>query len=481
MEQWVYENLSSLLDFPVPADLTQCILQMRNERDLDEYLQTLLDYSNPKHRQFIIELKKQQATKNDLIGYKKLTGNNNVTQKQNEKKKGKVKGKENLMESMKIEKVEKPEKKKKFVNLYSQEGRDRETILLKVCAQEGAGPCFFCNELVCSPDQQAILSSNSKQADNLYNKLMEQKPTKELEDSMKHRNKLLEYDRNSARRTKVIDDESDYYQANSVWLSNAEREKLQKQEEATRAKKHGSRLNRKVILDLAGREVIDEFEEIDVFNDQLSEDSHEMIQSDALMDSMFPSLDFEQPVYVEVDSWTSKPSNESNTLNTVYRIQDREYLEMVDEGLCLSMHQPYASLLVAGIKVHEGRSWYSAHRGRLWIAAATKVPNKEEISALEHRYRVLLGDSIKFPNNYPTGCLLGYVNVVDVLPQEEYRRVHPEGDTDSPFVFICEDCKQLPIKFPMQGKHKIYKLDKKIHQAAVKSIERISKIKGFVN
>ena len=32
------------------------------------------------------------------------------------------------------------------------------------------------------------------------------------------------------------------------------------------------------------------------------------------------------------------------------RIQDKEYLEMVDEGRCLSMHQPWASLLVAGIK-----------------------------------------------------------------------------------------------------------------------------------
>lgn len=32
-------------------------------------------------------------------------------------------------------------------------------------------------------------------------------------------------------------------------------------------------------------------------------------------------------------------------------IQDKEYLEMSDLGLCLSMHQPYASLLVSGIKM----------------------------------------------------------------------------------------------------------------------------------
>ncbi len=32
------------------------------------------------------------------------------------------------------------------------------------------------------------------------------------------------------------------------------------------------------------------------------------------------------------------------------RIQDRELQEMGDEGMCLSMHQPWATLLVKGIK-----------------------------------------------------------------------------------------------------------------------------------
>jgi hypothetical protein len=65
-----------------------------------------------------------------------------------------------------------------------------------VCAQEGAGPCLFCESLVCSPEQQAILQSNTRQADNLYNKLMDRKPNKGLEDSLKQRDKLLEFDRN---------------------------------------------------------------------------------------------------------------------------------------------------------------------------------------------------------------------------------------------------------------------------------------------
>jgi hypothetical protein len=39
------------------------------------------------------------------------------------------------------------------------------------------------------------------------------------------------------------------------------------------------------------------------------------------------------------------------------RLQDVELSQMVDDGMCLSMHQPWASLLVRGIKQHEGRTW----------------------------------------------------------------------------------------------------------------------------
>ena len=51
----------------------------------------------------------------------------------------------------------------------------------------------------------------------------------------------------------------------------------------------------------------------------------------------------------------------------------RVFLLIAIIGLCLSLHQPYASLLVKGVKMHEGRVWYTEHRGRLWIAAAAHV------------------------------------------------------------------------------------------------------------
>lgn len=50
----------------------------------------------------------------------------------------------------------------------------------------------------------------------------------------------------------MIDDESDYFTVNSVWLSKAEREKLQQHEQELQARLHASRLDRRFTLDFAG-------------------------------------------------------------------------------------------------------------------------------------------------------------------------------------------------------------------------------------
>lgn len=64
---------------------------------------------------------------------------------------------------------------------------------------------------------------------------------------------------------------------------------------------------------------------------------------------------------------------------------------------------------------------------------------------------------MKFPSSYPPSCLLGCVTLVDCLPQEEYRKKFPDGESESPFVFICDEPKELSLKFPILGRHKICK------------------------
>lgn len=62
----------------------------------------------------------------------------------------------------------------------------------------------------------------------------------------------------SVRRTKVIDDESDYFASDSKWLSKKERKVLKEKEDKLQQLKHGSRRDKKVTLDFAGRKVIEE-------------------------------------------------------------------------------------------------------------------------------------------------------------------------------------------------------------------------------
>ncbi|XP_030043955.1 activating signal cointegrator 1 isoform X2 [Microcaecilia unicolor] len=422
-----------------------------------------------------------------------------------------------------------PSKKKtKFVSLYTTEGQDRLAVLIPgrhsceclaqkhrlisncltcgriVCEQEGSGPCFFCGTLVCTREEQDILQRDSNKSQKLLKKLMSgsEAPGKTdllphhearfragLEKAMQHKDKLLEFDRTSVRRTQVIDDESDYFATDSnQWLSKPEREALRKKEKELQDLKHASRLSRKITIDFAGRQILEEQNSLSDYHSMLDETiqsiksgtmgsvlrDKKLVAEKQLRDMVNPDILQPAPVWVEqTGSGTHRKSSplgdaERNRL----RIQDQEFQEMSDEGMCLSMHQPWASLLIKGIKKVEGRTWYSSHRGRLWIAATAKRPASQEISQLEAFYRMLLPKDTEFPKDYPSGCLLGCVNVTDCVSQEQFKEQYPDlfQESGSPFVFICTYPQELILKFPIKGKHKIWKLESRIHQGAKKGL-----------
>uniref|UniRef100_A0A2N9F073 ASCH domain-containing protein n=1 Tax=Fagus sylvatica TaxID=28930 RepID=A0A2N9F073_FAGSY len=146
---------------------------------------------------------------------------------------------------------------------------------------------------------------------------------------------------------------------------------------------------------------------------------------------------------------------------------------------CLTMHQPWASLLVHGIKRIEGRSWPSPIRGRLWIHAGSKVPDEATIKAMEDFYREIYAvngiTDLKFPDHYPVSRLLGCVEVVGCVRGEELASwemvpegVRLEGLTD--FCWLCEQPQKLLIPFEMRGYQRVYNLEKKIYDAAVRAL-----------
>ncbi|XP_060887257.1 activating signal cointegrator 1 [Labrus mixtus] len=425
-------------------------------------------------------------------------------------------------------------KKNKYVNLYNTEGQDRLAVLLPgrhaceclaqkhrlinnciscgriVCEQEGSGPCLFCGSLVCTKEEHEILQRDSNKSQKLRKKLMGEAGERDylphqeammkagLEKAVQHKEKLLEYDRNSVRRTQVLDDESDYFATESnQWLSPGEREKLKKKEEELRELRHASRKDRKITLDFAGRQVIDEGNGLNEYYNKLDETLKAMNNDpksksptyserkdgrQTLGDLVNPNIMQSAPEWVDVGGSENKKRNVEQVKSSAkdkggeerskLRLQDKELQEMSDGGWCLSMHQPWASLLVKGIKRVEGRTWYTSHRGRLWIAAAAKKPTPQEVTEVESMYRHIFKKEPRFPKDYPTGCLLGCVNVTDCLSQEQFREQFPDTceESASPFVFICTNPQEMLVKFPMKGRHKIWKLESHYHQGAKKGL-----------
>jgi hypothetical protein len=394
-----------------------------------------------------------------------------------------------------------------------------------VCHQEGSGPCFFCGELVCTRDEEKLLRRGGAEATALKQKLYKdflngglgdkcnslpevecvaltpRNNSAELEKAMDAKNRLLEFDRTSEKRTTVIDDECDYFAVNSEWLTDEERVELRSRLDELRKQRHTPRSELRFTLDFAGRKVISDTGAVSGMYGSRRSDSvekGEVLNRHGFHHNEFPDGDVLHPspaICIEYyeDSLSDNGSSTRDTDNrdnefgiktasnlakqsrgATFRIQDSCLAEMSDGGWCLSMHQPHASLLVAGIKRDEGRSWYSSHRGRLWIAATTKAPDKEEIKTFEELYRKLGREKvIPFPEDYPTGCLLGCVDMVDCLPQEQYLNEYPDGESTSPYVFVCRNPHELVVRFPIQGRHKLYKLEPQIHRAARKSILRL--------
>ncbi|CAG9563779.1 unnamed protein product [Danaus chrysippus] len=508
MDQWLSEGLSKILDFEVPEDLIKYILSIEKESDLNDYLRTLLDFDNSQHKNFYLELIKKK--------FSNRAGNQS---KQQKKKISKNKQQQEFVSTdipkEPVTEIENKSKKKtKYVNLYSQEGKNAQVVFLKgrhhcdcqaskhdlvnnclqcgriVCKQEGSGPCLFCGNLVCTPEEQREINAKTKSSAKLMESLMERNRPKGWEAAISQRNRLLEYDRTSERRTRVTDDDSDYFSSNSVWLSSSERDKLQAYQKKLHENKHASRLNKKMTFDFAGRQIIEE----KTLDHEVDEDKIRQITSNNTNSSQFltPDLLLDSSADRDVAPGVNAPllkfdtsvGGQSNigvsqSWGVTGRVQDGQLLEMSDTGRCLSMHQPWASLLVEGIKMHEGRTWYTSHRGRLWIASTVRAPEDSVVRALENQYSVLYPEKqIKFPSFYPTGCLLGCVTVDDCLSQEEYAKKYPDGESDSPYVFICSNPISLRLRFPIKGQHKIYTLDKTIHQAAVKCIQRMAKLQA---
>lgn len=81
--------------------------------------------------------------------------------------------------------------------------------------------------------------------------------------------------------------------------------------------------------------------------------------------------------------------------------------------LTISIKQPWAWAIMAGVKCVENRSWYTKHRGRIAIHASgrwDKSPRVREIFAAA---------GVEIPAELPTGVILGTVEITSLCSVED--------------------------------------------------------------
>jgi hypothetical protein len=81
----------------------------------------------------------------------------------------------------------------------------------------------------------------------------------------------------------------------------------------------------------------------------------------------------------------------------------------------LSVRQPYASLIVAGIKAIENRSWAPKYRGRLAIHASKSM----RLADLNDARALCREIGAPFPEEFPRGGILGTVDFTGVIWKDE--------------------------------------------------------------
>ena len=372
---------------------------------------------------------------------------------------------------------------------------------LIVCEQHGQGSCLYClrnppRQRAGEPAARAATTSGeaSAAAGSAY-----EGAAGGLGAALRLKEKLVQFNADGTRRTAVYDDQEDHFDMSSTqWLDSSERATLQQKHKdglLSEKEAEAEARKRRVTIDFAGRRVVDETWETERTETEHAREASMPSKVEPLSEadkSSYPeeaalsTLRGEPAEFVPEPTRTLKnPDTRANPIFSAPsggRVKAKALkkrtllkggvLQAPDLGLCMSMHQPWAGLLVAGAKRVEGRGWQSDHVGRLWIASTMQKVEDADIAAAEDFY-TSLGVSAEFPSSYPTSTLLGFIDVKEQIDQEEYTRRVAAGElmpeeNGSAYLFVPGKSFALPeeAQVPISGQHKIYKLEADVVQVA---------------
>jgi hypothetical protein len=106
----------------------------------------------------------------------------------------------------------------------------------------------------------------------------------------------------------------------------------------------------------------------------------------------------------------------------------------------LSIQQPWAALIVAGVKPVENRSWRTAHRGPLLIHAGREFDNAAMVAIEKGRHPVTLRPWRPPVLAMQFGGIVGVAEVVDCVESHESEWF------SGPFAFVLAGARALPFR-----------------------------------
>jgi len=111
----------------------------------------------------------------------------------------------------------------------------------------------------------------------------------------------------------------------------------------------------------------------------------------------------------------------------------------------ISVWQPWASLIAAGVKTVENRSRPTRYRGRVLIHAGQRVDG-EALAVVDD----LLREAGIDPTDWPHGALVGCATLVDCVTESE------DEFFEGPYGYILEDAVTFDNPIPARGQLGLY-------------------------
>ncbi len=128
---------------------------------------------------------------------------------------------------------------------------------------------------------------------------------------------------------------------------------------------------------------------------------------------------------------------------------------------CLSLTQPWATLVAIGAKKVETRSWKTPYRGHLYIHAAKGFPRWAQEMAQEAPW---FRDALNRPNDeLPRGCLIATARLVDCVNSHLAWVTEQEvafGDyAPGRWAWFLEDVEPIQNPIPWRGQLGLFNVE----------------------